>query len=127
MFVLKWCRQFQSALSHKGYTLRTKRREDNDLKLRNEIDGNDVFYDNSPEKGLKKMIACLIVTPKQLVSQEKNPRILYFVFLWIKEEVIFMLTKRGAYLLTRTTSIEYTHKTVKHNTFRFSTVGYITI
>lgn len=38
-----------------------------------------------------------------------------------------MLTKRGAYLLTRTTSIDYTHKTVKHNTFRFSTVGYITI
>lgn len=54
MFVLKRCRQFQSALSHKGYTLRTKRREDNDLKLRNEIDGNDAFYDNSPEKGLKK-------------------------------------------------------------------------
>lgn len=54
MFVLKRCRQFQSALSHKRYTLRTKRREDNDLKLRNEIDGNDAFYDNSPEKGLKK-------------------------------------------------------------------------
>lgn len=79
MFVLKRCRQFQSALSHKGYTLRTKRREDNDLKLRNEIDGNDAFYDNSPEKGLKKkMIACLIMTPKQLVSQEKKSS--HFIF-----------------------------------------------
>lgn len=65
------------------------------------------------------------MTPKQMVRQEKNPRILYFGFLWIKEKVIFMPTKGGAYLLTRPKSINYTHKTVKHNTLSFSTVGYI--
>ena len=125
MFVLKRCRQFQSALSHKGYTLRTKRREDNDLKLRNEIDGNDAFYDNSPEKGLKKN-DCMSYSDTK-ATRQPGKKSSHFIFLWIKEEVIFMLTKRGAYLLTRTTSIDYTHKTVKHNTFRFSTVGYITI
>lgn len=36
-----------------------------------------------------------------------------------------MSTKGGAYLLTRAKSINYTHKTVKHNTLSFSTVGYI--
>lgn len=35
-----------------------------------------------------------------------------------------MLTKGGRYLLARPKSINYTHKTVKHNTLSFSTVGY---
>lgn len=81
MFVLKRCRQFQSALSHKGYTLRTKRREDNDLKLRNEIDGNDAFYDNSPEKGLKKKNDCMSYNDTK-ATRQPGKKILAFYILY---------------------------------------------
>lgn len=67
------------------------------------------------------------MTPKQLVRQEKIVEFYILYFFGIKEEVIFMLTKGGRYLLARPKSINYTHKTVKHNTLSFSTVGYWTI
>lgn len=96
MFVLKRCRQFQSALSHKGYTLRTKRREDNDLKLRNEIDGNDVFYDNSPEKGLKKN-DCMSHSDTKATRQpgKKSSHFIFCISLDKRRGNIYANKKRG--------------------------------
>lgn len=73
---------------------------------------------------------CFTSFIKYDTKKNKGPCILFFMWYLTRDLVNIwqeMLTKGGAYLLTRTTSIDYTHKTVKHNTFRFSTVGYITI
>lgn len=96
MFVLKRCRQFQSALSHKGYTLRTKRREDNDLKLRNEIDGNDAFYDNGPEKGLKKN-DCVSYNDTKVTRQpgKKSSHFIFCISLDKRRGNIYANKKRG--------------------------------
>ena len=94
MFVLKRCRQFQSALSHKGYTLRTKRREDNDLKLRNEIDGNDAFYDNSPEKGLKKN-DCMSYSKATRQPGKKSSYFIFCISLDKRRGNIYANKKRG--------------------------------